>query len=339
MVRFSANPKQTPNSEQDSAVAKVLKVKYEQIPLSETPPDAWAPKHWPTWALRGMMYLLSRPNLKQRTAIGRALGQISYRVAKSRRRIAEANIHACFPELSKEQRERLIKKTLVENTIGVMETAAAWFRPTEEFLDCTEFYGTENLLNPLKEGHGVLLIGGHYTTLDMGGALLSLVTPYDVTYRANNDAVLDWVIRKGRERFTDHQLERSEVRQVLKALRGGRVLWYAPDQDYGWRRSVFAPFFGVATATVKATSKFAAQPNTKTLFISHFRKKDDSGYAVFFSPVLENFPTGDETEDARIVNEILEKEIRRVPEQYMWVHRRFKSRPKGEAPFYRKKKK
>lgn len=320
-------------------MAKVLRVKYEQIPLSETPPDARALKNWPTWALRGLFYLLSRPPLKQRIAIGRILGEISWRLAKSRRRVAATNINACFPELTPEQRRILIKKTLVENTIGVVETAAAWFRPTQEFLACTDFYGTENLLKPLQEGHGVLLIGGHYTTLDLGGALLSLVTPYDVTYRANNDPVMDWVIRKGRERFTAHQHERSEVRQVMKALRSGRVLWYAPDQDYGSKRSVFAPFFGVATATVKATSKFAAQANTKTLFISHFRKKDNSGYAMFFSPALDNFPTGDETEDARIVNEMLEREIRRVPEQYMWVHRRFKSRPPGEPQFYAKERK
>ena len=318
-------------------MAKVFKVKYEQIPLSETPPDAWAPRNWPTWALSGLMYLLSRPGLKQRTRIGRALGHVFYYLAKSRRQIAKKNINACFPELSPEQRKRLAKKTLIENTIGVVETAAAWWRPPQEFLACTEFYGTENLLQPLRDGHGVLLIGGHYTTLDMGGSLLSLVTPYDVTYRANNDPVTDWVIRKGREGFTEHQLERSEVRQVLKALRSGRVVWYAPDQDYGSQRSVFAPFFGIQTATVKATSRFAAQPNTKTLFISHYRKKDDSGYAVFFSPALDNFPSGDETEDARIVNQHLEQEIRRVPEQYMWVHRRFKTRPKGEPSFYKKK--
>ena len=156
-----------------------------------------------------------------------------------------------------------------------------------------------------------------------------------MTYRANNDPVIDWMIRKGREQFTTHQIERTQVRSIFKALREGRVLWYAPDQDYGSHRSVFAPFFSIPTATIKATSKFSAQPNTKVLFISHFRKKDDSGYAVFFSPALENFPTGDEVEDARIINEQLEKEIRRVPEQYMWVHRRFKSRPEGEQPFYK----
>ena len=319
-------------------MAKKLRVKYEQVPLTEQPPEALHPKHWPTWAMSGLMYLLSRPSLKQRTAIGAALGEISYRFAKSRRHIAEANIDACFPELSPQQRQKLTKKTLIENTIGIVETAAAWWRPPQDFLECTDFYGTENLLGTLEKGHGVLLIGGHYTTLDMGGSLLSLVTPYDVTYRANNDPVLDWVIRKGRESFTDHQIERTQVRSILRALRSGRVLWYAPDQDYGSQRSVFAPFFNVATATVKATSKFSAQPNTKVLFISHFRKKNNSGYAVFFSPPLKDFPTGDETEDARIINAHLEQEIRRVPEQYMWVHRRFKSRPKGEEPFYEKTK-
>lgn len=315
-------------------MAKVLRVKYEQIPLDEFPKGAFAPKNWPTWAMSAGMFLLSRPSLQQRTAIGRTLGKLSYYAAKERRKIAKKNINACFPELSPEQRKTLIRKTVVENTIGIVETAAAWWRSPKEFLQQTEFYGANNLLDTINAGHGVLLIGGHYTTLDMGGSLLSLLTNYDVTYRANNDPVMDWVIRKGREHFTEHQLERSEVRQVFKALRSGRVLWYAPDQDYGSRRSVFAPFFAIPTATVKATSKFAAQPNTKVLFISHFRKKDNSGYAVFFSPPLKNFPTGDETEDARIINEHLEKEIRRVPEQYMWVHRRFKTRPKGQDSFY-----
>ncbi|MCG8314963.1 MAG: LpxL/LpxP family Kdo(2)-lipid IV(A) lauroyl/palmitoleoyl acyltransferase [Pseudomonadales bacterium] len=312
-----------------------MRLKYQQIPLSEKPKDPLHPRNWPVWAASAGMYLLSRPNLKTRTRIGKTLGHLSYHIAHERRKIAETNINACFPELSAQERKTLVKKTLVENVVGVVETAAAWWRSPKEFLQYTEFYGTENLLKPLADGQGVLLIGGHYTTLDMGGALLSLITNYDVTYRANNDPTIDWMIRKGREQFTSHQIERTQIRSIFKALREGRVLWYAPDQDYGSKRSVFAPFFSIPTATIKATSKFSAQPNTKVLFISHFRKKDDSGYAVFFSPPLENFPTGNEAEDARIVNEQLEKEIRRVPEQYMWVHRRFKSRPEGEQPFYK----
>lgn len=317
-------------------MAKIFSLKYTQIPLDEHPNWKQA-RNWPAGILRVLMFMISRLSVKGRVILGTLLGHILFRVARSRRNIVTKNIQACFPDLSARDQKALIRQAFLENVIGFMETAAAWWRPPEHFRDITEFHGTENLLNTLEQGHGVLLIGAHYTTLDMGGSLLSLVTPFKVTYRANNKPTMDWVIRKGREPFTEQQVERSQVRQIFKALRQGKVIWYAPDQDYGRDRSVFAPFFGVSAATVKATTKLASQPNTKTLFISHYRNEDDSGYSVYFSEPLENFPSGDETQDAKTINKRLEKEIRRVPEQYMWVHRRFKTRPMGEPNFYKKK--
>ena len=187
----------------------------------------------------------------------------------------------------------------------------------------------------MKLGRGVLLVGGHYSTLELGGTLLSLFHPMNVTYRAHKNPLIEAVMTNSRAKHFARVIEREDVRQAMRSLKDGDTLWFAPDQDYGARHSVFVPFFGVEAATITATSRFARMNNSPALMFSHTRNPAGSGYTLSIGPVLEGFPSGDDEVDARRINAELESRIRQYPEQYLWLHRRFKTqRDKPSAHLY-----
>lgn len=266
--------------------------------------------------------------------LGRVLGKLLYRFGKRRRHIAEVNVALCFPELSKDEQHTLVKKVFAENAIGFIETAVSWFRkPSYSYQDIT-VEGLEHLEAAKKLGRGVILVGSHFSTLDLGGLLVAAHTKLDASYRPQKNKLINDVMIKSRQGFLERVISHKNMREVLKSLKDGHVLWYAPDQDYGRKVSVFAPFFGINAATIKFTAKLAKFNNSPVVILGHYRKADDSGYVVSYSKALEGFPSGDDVADATQVNEGIEREIRKCPEQYMWVHRRFKTRPEGEDGFY-----
>jgi KDO2-lipid IV(A) lauroyltransferase len=281
--------------------------------------------------LYGFLRLVALLPFKLQLAIGRGLGRLSYWLARDRRDACEVNLKLCFPELSDEERQRLVYRTFLSNGIGLMEIAMAWFGDLDRFKDRVQIDGLEVLEQARAKGKGVLLLGAHFTTLEMGGLLFRNIAPLDVTYRPNDNAFFDAIMYNGRKRNLDGVYDRKEIRQVIKSLKSGRMLWYAPDQDYGPKNSVFAPFFGVPAATVTATSRYAKVNNSEIVFYGHYRKADDSGYHVIFTPLEEDYPTGDDVEDASIINRAIEKAIRHQPDQYLWLHKRFKTQQAGPA--------
>ena len=153
-------------------------------------------------------------------------------------------------------------------------------------------------------------------------------------YRFNKNPVWEWLQVSGRARYFDGVVEREDTRQVLKRLKQGRVIWYAADQDYGPRHSVFAPFFGIYAATIVATARFARLNDSPVLILRQWRDADTMTWHLDFSPVIENFPSGDDQADATRLNALLEERIRLAPDQYLWLHKRFKTRPDDEGDFY-----
>ncbi len=300
-----------------------------------TPEEFRSPRYWPTWAGIGLLWLSARMPYPVQLGIGRSIGWLMYLFGRDRRHITAVNLRLCFPELSPEHRSQLVCKTFMSNGIGLIETAQAWFRGPEALRDRVELQGRENLDKALEQGKGAILLGAHFTTLDLGGALLSLYQDIDVMYRRHKNPLFDAVMKRGREKLYGAAFERKEVRGVLRSLKKNRAVWYAPDQDYGAKHSVFAPLFGISAATITGTTRFAQMSGAPVVPFSHFRKEDGSGYILRIHPALENFPTGDEVEDATRVNRWLEQEIRTHPDQYMWLHRRFKTRPPGELRPYR----
>ena len=222
--------------------------------------------------------------------------------------------------------------------ISIVETAIALWGTgnVKKLANRCVLKGYEHVDAFMKQGQGVLLLGCHLTTLDLAGRLLTSHMDFDVLYRKDPNPLLAYKIAKARGMFANSAIPRNDTRQMIKNLRKGHVVWYAPDQDYGPKYSVFAPFFGVNAATISGTARIAEMGKVPVIPFWHYRKADGSYELVFDAP-LENFPTGDDVADATRVNELIEQAIRVHPDQYLWVHRRFKTRPPGEASFYAKK--
>ena len=289
-----------------------------------------APRFWPTWLLYGFLRAIAILPFKIQFAIGKVLGRLSLLIAQDRRAACEINIKLCFPELSDLERATLVKKTFISNGIGLVEIAMAWFANPERFKGMVDITGIENLNVAKSKGKGVLLVGAHFSTLEMGGFLYPQ-GEIDATYRPNANPLFNAIMYNGRKRNVEGVFDRKNIRQSMRSLKAGRVLWYAPDQDYGAKNSVFAPFFGVPAATITATSRFAKFNNSEIVFYSHYRKNDGSGYKIHFSEPLQGYPTGDDIEDATIINSHIEAAIRKQPDQYLWLHKRFKTQAAGKS--------
>lgn len=293
------------------------------------------PRHWPTWGLVALLWLVTRLPLALQLKLGQLLGLTLMLVARERYRIAQTNLALCFPELDDSARQALLRRTLIDNGIGLVETAMAWFLPPERFRSRVRFEGLPLLEQAAAAGRGVLLLGAHYTTLDLSGNLFVLSHPASVMYRRQKNPVFEFIMTRGRSRLFNRVVERDDMRGVIRAIRSGDVLWYAPDQDYGRKNSLFAPFFGVPAATITASTRILRMTGAVPLVYSHWREKN--GHYVLKVEPLDNFPSGDELADVTQLNAAIEKNIRQHPSQYMWVHRRFKTRPEGEPRPYRER--
>ena len=293
------------------------------------------PRYWPTWLMLAGLRLASRQPYRTQLKLGALLGALLHRFNRHRRRVTETNIRLAFPELDPASRERMVRDVFRHNGIGLLETAMAWWTPIERLPQKVIFKGREHLDQALQQGHGVILLGAHFSTLDLGGLLFAQYYEVDGMYRPHNNPLMDLYIRKGRSRYFGQAIERSDIRSVIRALRKNRIVWYAPDQDMGSRNSVYADFFGVPAATITATGRMVKLNDSPILMLAQHRLADDSGYELELYPIIESFPSGDAEADATRINAEIERAIRKDPAQYMWVHRRFKTHPKGKNYLYR----
>ncbi|MCY4356989.1 MAG: LpxL/LpxP family Kdo(2)-lipid IV(A) lauroyl/palmitoleoyl acyltransferase [Gammaproteobacteria bacterium] len=287
-------------------------------------------RHWPTWIGIICMRAVAGLPFALQIWLGQLLGILSFYLAPSRRHVCEVNIALCFPELSATEQRKLVRRTFVSNGIGLIEICIAWCGNKERFRNRVRLHGMEHLEAALAEGRGVLLIGSHQTTFEIAGCLFSLFGELNCTYRRNDkNPLFDAFMFNGRRRLYQGVYERKDIRGAMRCLKQGKLLWYAPDQDYGAKHSVFAPFFGNLAATITAGSRFARFNNSPVLFFSHYRRSDNSGYEIHFSPVLDNYPSGDDAMDGKIINQLVENAICQQPDQYLWLHKRFKTPPPG----------
>ncbi|WP_192034882.1 LpxL/LpxP family Kdo(2)-lipid IV(A) lauroyl/palmitoleoyl acyltransferase [Halomonas sp. YLGW01] len=292
------------------------------------------PRYWPTWLAIGLMRLIAWLPWRLKLGIGRLIGLLAWRFAKRRRHITETNIRLCFPELDERAQARLVRDAFIANGLGLVETATGWCRDPEHLRHRVTFKGREHMARAQAEGKGVLIIGVHFSTLDLGGALHSLFFPADAVYRPHDNPLFDRFMGRARARSFGTTIDRYDLRGVVRQLKAGHNVWYSPDQDFGRDASVFAPFFGINAATVKLTAKIARLTGAPVMPLIFHRNPDDRTYTLEYLPALEAFPSGDEVADATRINAVIEEAIRRHPEQYLWLHRRFKTRPKGEPGFY-----
>ena len=294
------------------------------------------PKYWPTWLGLGCLYALCLLPYRFQIHLGKYLGDLMYLVFRSRRHITEVNIRLCFPEKSLQQQKHMVREVFRHNAIGMLETSMAWWMSDKRLKVNVTFKGQHHIEEALAQNKGVILLGGHFSTLDMGGRLFTRFFPADVMYREHNNPLMEIIIKASREIHLTQAIERESLRSVLRALRKNHIVWYAPDQDFGPRHSVYAPFFGIDAATIPATSRMVKLNDSPILMLAHHRTPDNKGYELEVFPIISDFPSGDDVKDATRINAELEKGIRKDPAQYMWVHRRFKTHPKGKNYLYRR---
>lgn len=269
--------------------------------------------------------------------LGRLLAWQAKRRAGKRRKIAAVNLKACFPDLNADQHEGLLGATIAATTMGLVEAAIAYWRPWRGIRHRVQINGLEHVQAALGAGRGVLMITGHATAMELGGRALCEALREATGSRAHqvarrhNHPGFDAAVTAARSKYCASVIEKKDLRSMLKALRAGEIVMHAPDQNFTYH-SVFAPFFGVAAATVTATADIAGR--TDALVVPWWiRRLADGSYLVEVEPYWEAFPS-EPTADAQRINQWLEAKIRQAPEQYLWVHRKFRHRPPDESPFY-----
>jgi KDO2-lipid IV(A) lauroyltransferase len=296
-----------------------------------------SPRYWPTWLGLALMRLAAGLPHAWQLALGRGLGRLVHAVARGRRGIVDINLRLCFPELSSEERKTLVRRNFESSAIALFEIALSWWGDAQRLRKLHRIEGLENLHAARALGKGVILLGGHYTTLEISGRLLAFHTDsIQPIYKPAHNALYEAVMAHARKRLFDDLLDNSDMRAIVRSLKAGKVIWYAPDQDFGRRRSVFAPFFGVTTATLTTTGRLARLSGAPVLPFYSERLPGEQGYRVRIGRPLENFPSGDDVVDATAINHAIEEQVRRTPEQYLWLHKRFKTRPRGEPRIYPK---
>lgn len=299
-----------------------------------TPRPPLTPRHWPTWLAIAFGWTLARWPWSLARVGGRALGLLMRVAMIERRRTAAANLALCFPELDEGARRRLLREHFDSLGLGVFEFLRAWWGPIAPLDRRYTLEGQAHLEAARAGGRGVILVSPHFTTLEICVRLLCRHVPIAGMYRPHDEEVLEWAVRRGRARYTQEMFTREELRPALRHLKNGGVLWFAPDQETRRGDSVFVPFFGQPAWSLTSTHQLARLSGACVLTLFHERL-DDGSYRLEIGPPLEDFPSADATADTARVMQALERLIRRVPAQYLWIHQRFKRRPKGEAPVYR----
>ena len=266
--------------------------------------------------------------------LGTSAGRLSRRFLKRREHIARRNIELCFPEMSSAAREKLLEENFMSLGMGLIETGMAWFWSDERVKKWFDVEGIANLNNALSADKGVMVVGIHFMSLELGGRAMGLCRPMMATYRPHNSPLMEWVQTRARLRSNKAMIDRRNLSGLVHALKSGEAVWFAPDQDYGPKGSVFAPFSRFHRRRRLMVRVLSRLSGSKMLSISMVRKLDRKGYSLHISEVMNDYPGEDKQIAASYINKVIEREILRAPEQYLWVHRRFKTRPLGETSVY-----
>ena len=289
------------------------------------------PRYWPVWLGLGVLRLVILFPYPAQMATGRLMGRLSMRLTPRRRRIAARNLELCFPEMSGRERETLLRDHFDALGMALVETALCWWASDAAIRSLVSVEGREHLDRALEGGKGVIMLTGHFTPLDLGGRFVTMLAAVTAVYRPHGNGLFDEIVKRGRERSAYEAIPKQDVRGVVRALRGNRAVWFAPDQAHRRRHSVNVPFFSIPAPTNTATSTFARISGAPVVPFFPVRLPDNRGYRLIVMPPLADFPSDDPETDAARINALLEEQIRHNPEQYLWVHRRFK--PTGaDAP-------
>ena len=283
----------------------------------------------------GVMKLIAMLPYGMLMGMGRVLGGIIERFPSPRREVAAINVGLCFPELDAKAQTELVDAHLRDIGMMLMEFALGWMGSDRAIARIpVTVEGLEHLEAAHAQGRGVLLVGGHFSHLELCARLVSQRIRIAGMYRRMDNPVFEWTVLRARLGYARAMFDKDDIRGTVKYLRNGGTLWYAPDQDMRSKDNAFVPFFGVTAATIKATHHLARMSHSLVIPFFHRRLPDNQGYALRLGAPLENLPSDDADADTARVNLAIEQMVREAPEQYLWVHKRFKTRPEGEPQIY-----
>jgi KDO2-lipid IV(A) lauroyltransferase len=280
----------------------------------------------------GVTWLIARLPYAAVLRIGKIFGLGLYHLASKRKAIAMKNLQLCFPEWSDERREEVLRAHFESLGISMFETAFGWWAPKEKLRKLAHAEGLEYLEQARQRGKGIIALSAHTTSLEIGASLMTLFGPARFVYRPHNDPLWDRMINDRRMRWTDKSIPRGDVRGMIRTLRDNRLLWYAQDQNTNRREGVFVRFFGHLASTNSATARLVKVTGATVLPFYTVRRDDGTGFNLIFEKPLEDYPTGDLKVDTQRINDLIEGWARKHPEQYFWVHRRFRTRPDPSDP-------
>lgn len=267
-------------------------------------------------------------------ALGNGLGELAYRVAGERRRVGRINLALCFPQLSEAEREHLLHQHFRMFFRGLVERCILWWASAERINSLIRVEGVEHF--KAVQGQPMILLTPHFVGMDAGGQWVAQQVDTVCMYANQKSRYLTELLREKRARFRHQHLysRQQGLRPILKGMRDNLPFIYPPDQDQGVKDGAFIPFFGVPAATMTSLPRIAQMTGAKVVPSITRVLPGGSGYVLTFYPAWENYPSGDDIADARRMNEFIEQRVLEMPEQYFWLHKRFKTRPEGEARFY-----
>jgi KDO2-lipid IV(A) lauroyltransferase len=290
------------------------------------------PKYWITWVGLAVMRALELLPFPVQRRVGDAIGILLRYLPLGYVRIARRNIALCLPHLSQGERADLLNRHCRSLGMALCETADTWWSSNRRLKELADVQGLHHLEAALAKGRGAILVGGHFTTIEISTRLLGTVVPLNVVYRPMKNALLSHIMF---ESFCRHgkPIPKDDIRSMVRALKRNEAVWFAPDQSYRNKGAAMVNFFGIPAASNPATSRLARISGAPVMTYFGERLPGNAGYRVVIGPAFENFPSDDPVDDVERYNRLLEAQVRLVPEQYLWVHRRFKGLS-GDYPDY-----
>ena len=267
--------------------------------------------------------------------IGRKIGRLFLSIGGSRVKVARRNLELCFPNLSETAREALLVRNFETLGVALLEPGIAWFSSSRRIRGISRVEGLENIHRHIDKRQSVLVCGIHMSCVEMACRMISEYLPFNLLYRVHDNPLYEYIsnIRRLSYPYKGRYIPRKKVKDLLHFMNKGELGIILPDQDMGKKRSLFVPFFGKTAATIPSVSDFSRQSNARVIMANYYMDQNNQ-YVLTFSQPLENFPTEDNLADTTRVTQLIEEYIRQHPEQYIWQHRRFKTRPPGEPSLY-----
>jgi KDO2-lipid IV(A) lauroyltransferase len=266
--------------------------------------------------------------------VGTVLGAVLRRLPTGFVKTARRNLELCFPELSPRAREQLLDRHFASLGIAVLEIPLAWWLSPARLARLVHIEGAEHLRAALARGRGVILLTAHFTPMEMAGRALVSVAPVSFLYRPTKNEVLAYALRRFRCRYGGQGIPKDDIRAFITALKNNECVWYAPDQSYRKKGAEMVPLFGIPAATNTLTSRLARMTGATVLPYFLQRLPGTQGYRAVIHPPLENFPSDSPAADTERFNRLIEAQVRVAPEQYLWIHRRFKGLSQDYPDYY-----